>query len=96
MSVKYPFGSGCVAEGTGVLLNDEMDYFSAKPGVPSVYGLVGAEANAIEPGKRMLSSMSPSFLETNDRIAILGTPGGSRIITMVLLSMFDFYRGGNA
>jgi len=77
-------------------LNDEMDDFSAKPGVPNVYGLVGAEANAIEPGKRMLSSMSPSFLETHDRIAILGTPGGSRIITMVLLAMLDFYQGGDA
>jgi len=73
-----------------------MDDFSAKPGVSNVYGLVGAEANAIEPGKRMLSSMSPSFLETNDRVAILGTPGGSRIITMVLLSMLDFYQGGDA
>jgi len=96
MSINYPFGSGFVAEGTGILLNDEMDDFSAKPGVPNVYGLVGAEANAIEPGKRMLSSMSPSFLETHDRIAILGTPGGSRIITMVLLAMLDFYQGGDA
>ena len=96
MSINYPFGSGFVAEGTGILLNDEMDDFSAKPGVPNVYGLVGAEANAIEPGKRMLSSMSPSFLETSNRVAILGTPGGSRIITMVLLSMLDFYQGGDA
>lgn len=96
MSINYPFGSGFVAEGTGVLLNDEMDDFSSKPGEPNVYGLVGAEANAIEPGKRMLSSMSPSFLETNDRIAIVGTPGGSRIITMVLLAMLDFYQGGDA
>lgn len=96
MSINFPFGSAFVAEGTGVLLNDEMDDFSAKPGVPNVYGLVGAEANAIEPGKRMLSSMSPSFLETKDRVAILGTPGGSRIITMVLLAMLDFYQGGDA
>ena len=96
LSINYPFGSGFVAEGTGILLNDEMDDFSAKPGVPNVYGLVGGEANAIEPGKRMLSSMSPSFLETRDRIAILGTPGGSRIITMVLLSMLDFHQGGDA
>lgn len=96
LSINFPFGSGFVAEGTGILLNDEMDDFSAKPGVPNVYGLVGAEANAIEPGKRMLSSMSPSFLETSDRIAILGTPGGSRIITMVLLAMLDFYQGGDA
>lgn len=96
LSINYPFGSGFVAEGTGVLLNDEMDDFSVKPGVPNAYGLVGAEANAIEPGKRMLSSMSPSFLETGDRVAILGTPGGSRIITMVLLSVLDFHGGGDA
>jgi gamma-glutamyltranspeptidase/glutathione hydrolase len=96
MSINYPFGSGFVAEGTGILLNDEMDDFSVKPGVPNAYGLVGAEANAIAPGKRMLSSMSPSFLETSDRVAILGTPGGSRIISMVLLSMLDFYQGGDA
>lgn len=96
LSINYPFGSGFVAQGTGVLLNDEMDDFSAKPGVPNVYGLVGAEANAIAPGKRMLSSMSPSFAETKDRIAVLGTPGGSRIITMVLLAALDFFNGANA
>jgi gamma-glutamyltranspeptidase/glutathione hydrolase len=96
LSINYPFGSCFVAEGTGVLLNDEMDDFSSKPGVPNVYGLVGAEANAIEPGKRMLSSMTPTFLETGDRIAVLGTPGGSRIITMVLLAALEFYKGGNA
>lgn len=90
MSINYPFGSGFVAPGTGVLLNDEMDDFSSKPGVPNAYGLVGAEANAIEPGKRPLSSMSPSFLETADQVAILGTPGGSRIITMLLLATLEF------
>jgi len=90
MSINYPFGSGFVAPGTGVLLNDEMDDFSSKPGVPNAYGLVGAEANAIEPGKRPLSSMSPSFLETTDQVAILGTPGGSRIITMLLLATLEF------
>ncbi|NEV62797.1 gamma-glutamyltransferase [Thiorhodococcus minor] len=84
LSINYPFGSGFVPPGTGVLLNDEMDDFSARPGVPNAYGLVGGEANAIAPGKRMLSSMSPSFLESDDGVAILGTPGGSRIITMVL------------
>jgi len=84
LSINYSFGSGFMPEGTGVLLNDEMDDFSAKPGVPNVYGLIGAEANAIEPGKRMLSSMSPTFVEDDSRLAILGTPGGSRIITMVL------------
>lgn len=96
LSINYPFGSCFVAEGTGVLLNDEMDDFSAKPGVPNVYGLIGNEANAIEPGKRMLSSMSPSFAETRDRLAIIGTPGGSRIITMVLNAVLDFYQGGDA
>ena len=96
LSINYPFGSGFVAKGSGVLLNDEMDDFSSKPGEPNVYGLIGAQANAIEPGKRMLSSMSPTFLETKDRIAVLGTPGGSRIITMVLLASLTFHEGGNA
>ncbi len=96
LSINYPFGSGFVVPGTGVLLNDEMDDFSSKPGVPNAYGLVGAEANAIEPGKRMLSSMSPTFLEMDDRLAVIGTPGGSRIITMVLLGSLRFYLGENA
>jgi gamma-glutamyltranspeptidase/glutathione hydrolase len=93
VTVNYPFGSGFVAPGTGVLLNDEMDDFSSKPGEPNAYGLVGAEANAIEPGKRPLSSMSPSFVESGDKVAVLGTPGGSRIITMVLLGILDFAEG---
>ena len=84
LSLNLPFGSGFVAPGTGVLLNNEMDDFVAKPGAPNAYGLVGAQANGIEPGKRMLSSMTPTFVESKERIAILGTPGGSRIITMVL------------
>lgn len=96
LSINYPFGSCFVVPGTGVLLNDEMDDFSAKPGVPNAYGLVGAEANSIEPGKRMLSSMTPTFLETDDRLAIIGTPGGSRIITMVLLASLRFYLGEDA
>ena len=96
LSINYPFGACYVAEGTGVLLNDEMDDFVSKPGVPNAYGLVGASANAIEPGKRMLSSMTPSIVETDDRIGIIGTPGGSRIITMVLLSILDFYDGVTA
>ena len=93
LSVNYPFGSGFVASGTGVLLNDEMDDFSAKPGSANAYGLVGNHANAIAPGKRMLSSMSPTFLESPDRVAILGTPGGSRIISMVLLGLLDAIDG---
>ena len=93
LSINFPFGSGFVAPGTGVLLNDEMDDFSAKPGTPNVYGLVGGEANAIAPGKRPLSSMSPTFLESKNGVAILGTPGGSRIISMILLSTLDFAAG---
>jgi len=93
VTVNYPFGSGFVPQGTGVLLNDEMDDFSTKPGVPNAYGLVGAEANAIAPNKRPLSSMTPTFLETEDGVAILGTPGGSRIITMVMLGAMDFITG---
>jgi len=96
LSINYPFGACYVAAGTGVLLNDEMDDFVAKPGVPNVYGLVGSHANAIAPGKRMLSSMSPSMVETRDRIAVIGTPGGSRIITMVLLGILDFYENKSA
>jgi gamma-glutamyltranspeptidase / glutathione hydrolase len=93
LSINYPFGSGFVAGDTGILLNDEMDDFSAKPGVPNAYGLVGAEANAIAPGKRMLSSMSPTFVNGPNGVAILGTPGGSRIITMVLLGILEYADG---
>ena len=93
LSINYPFGSGFMPPGTGVLLNDEMDDFSAKPGEPNVYGLVGGDANAIEPGKRPLSSMSPTFVESERGIAILGSPGGSRIISMVLLGILDLSVG---
>ncbi len=96
LSINYPFGSGFVVAHTGVLLNDEMDDFSAKPGVPNAYGLVGSQANAIAPGKRPLSSMSPTFIENNERVAILGTPGGSRIISMLLLGALEFMQGGDA
>lgn len=96
LSINYPFGSCFIPEGTGILLNNEMDDFSSKPGAPNGYGLVGAKANAIEPGKRMLSSMSPTFLEMDDRLAVIGTPGGSRIITMVLLGSLGFYEGKTA
>ena len=95
LSINYPFGSGFVPEGTGVLLNDEMDDFSSSPGVPNVYGLVGSQANAIAPGKRMLSSMSPTFVETDKVVAILGTPGGSRIITMVALAILEMDKSLN-
>jgi gamma-glutamyltranspeptidase/glutathione hydrolase len=93
LTVNYAFGSGFVAPGTGVLLNNEMDDFVLKPGVPNLYGLVGNKANAIAPGKRPLSSMTPTFLESPDAVVILGTPGGSRIITMVLLATLEVARG---
>jgi len=96
LSVNYLFGSCFVVPGTGFLLNDEMDDFSAKPGVANAYGLIGAEANAIEPGKRPLSSMSPTFLEDKRGVAILGTPGGSRIISMVLLAALQYATGADA
>ena len=96
LSINYPFGSGFVPKGTGVLLNDEMDDFSAKAGTPNVYGLVGAKANEITAYKRPLSSMSPTFIESPKGVAILGTPGGSRIITMVLHGILDYLNGGDA
>ncbi len=90
LSINYPFGSGFMPPGSGVLLNNEMDDFASQPGKPNAYGLVGGEANAIEPRKRPLSSMTPTFLETEDRVAVLGSPGGSRIITQVLLGTISF------
>ncbi len=79
------YGSGYVVEGAGFLLNNEMDDFSSKPGVPNQFGLVGAEANAIEPGKRMLSSMTPTIVVgENGDLLVVGSPGGSTIITTVL------------
>jgi gamma-glutamyltranspeptidase/glutathione hydrolase len=93
VTINHPFGSAFTAPGTGVLLNDEMDDFSPQPGLPNAYGLIGAEANAIAPGKRPLSSMSPTFLASAERTAILGTSGGSRIISMMLLAVLDFVAG---
>lgn len=94
LSINTSFGSGFVAGASGVLLNNEMDDFSVSPGVPNVYGLVGTEANAIAPGKRPLSSMSPAFVESDRGILIVGTPGGSRIISMVALAILDFIHSG--
>ena len=83
-TINFGYGSGIVAAGTGILLNNEMDDFSAKPGVPNAYGLVGGEANAIEPGKRPLSSMTPTIVFKNaEPFLVTGSPGGSRIITTV-------------
>jgi gamma-glutamyltranspeptidase / glutathione hydrolase len=95
-TVNFRFGSGFVPPGTGVLLNDEMDDFVSKPGVPNGFGLVGNDANAIAPHKRPLSSMTPTFLQTANGQAILGTPGGSRIISMVLLGTLNYFDGGDA
>jgi gamma-glutamyltranspeptidase / glutathione hydrolase len=93
LSINMPFGSGVIPQGTGVILNDEMDDFTSASGVMNGYGLVGGVANEIAPGKRMLSSMTPTFLESADKIGVLGTPGGSRIISMVLLGVLDFAKG---
>lgn len=90
LSINYIFGSSVVAPGTGVLLNDEMDDFTTKPAALNVFGLMGNEKNCIEPGKRPLSSMTPTFLESPERVAIFGTPGGSRIPTMILLATLAF------
>lgn len=93
LTINTAFGSGFMPPGTGVLLNNEMDDFVAKPGTANTYGLVGSSANAIAPGKRPLSSMTPTFLETPDVVVILGTPGGSRIISMVLLVALELAEG---
>jgi gamma-glutamyltranspeptidase/glutathione hydrolase len=86
------FGGGVVVEGAGFLLNDEMDDFSAKPGTPNQFGVVGGDANAIAPGKRPLSSMTPTLLVKDGKIAMaIGTPGGSRIFTSVFQVMVDVY-----
>lgn len=93
-TLNWDYGSGVVVEGAGFLLNDEMDDFSAKPGVANAFGVVGSDANAIEPGKRMLSSMSPSIVTRDGKVSlVLGTPGGSRIFTsifQVLNNVYDF------
>ncbi|NJN46414.1 MAG: gamma-glutamyltransferase [Candidatus Competibacteraceae bacterium] len=84
-TINFSYGTGITAAGTGILLNNEMDDFSSKPGVPNAYGLIGGEANAIEPGKRPLSSMSPTIVFKDGKpFLATGSPGGSRIITTVL------------
>lgn len=95
-TVNLLYGSGLIPSGTGVLLNDEMDDFALKPGTPNAFGVMGYDANAVKPGKRMLSSMTPTFMESKDKVAVLGTPGGSRIITMVLLGILGFDDGLSA
>jgi len=93
-TINLPYGSGVVAPGTGIVLNDEMDDFSAKPGAPNAFGLVGTEANAIAPGKRPLSSQSPTILLRGGHpVLVLGSPGGPRIVSAVvetILNVVDF------
>ena len=95
-TVNLLYGSGLVAPGTGVLLNDEMDDFALKPGTPNAFGVMGYEANAPKPGKRMLSSMTPTSMESKDKVVVIGTPGGTRIITMVLLGILGYDAGLDA
>ena len=94
-TLNSSFGNGITVDNAGFILNNEMDDFSSKPGVPNMYGLVGNEANAIEPGKRMLSSMTPTIVENKDGnlFMVLGSPGGSTIITTVtqiIMNVIDF------
>ena len=95
-TVNLLYGSGLIPPGTGVLLNNEMDDFALKPGTPNAFGVMGYDANAPKPGKRMLSSMTPTFMESADKVAVIGTPGGSRIITMVLLGILGYDAGLDA
>ncbi|MCW5231303.1 gamma-glutamyltransferase [Verminephrobacter eiseniae] len=89
-TLNLNFGSGIVAAGTGIMLNNEMDDFSAKPGVPNAFGLVGGDANAVGPGKRPLSSMSPTFvLKDGKPFLATGSPGGSRIITTTMQTILN-------
>ncbi|GHS79421.1 gamma-glutamyltranspeptidase [Pseudomonas sp. PAGU 2196] len=91
-TLNLDYGSGVVVKGAGFLLNDEMDDFSAKPGAANAFGVVGGEANAIEPGKRMLSSMSPSLMTRDGKVElVIGTPGGSRIFTSIFQVMNNLY-----
>ncbi|HEY6618252.1 MAG TPA: gamma-glutamyltransferase [Steroidobacteraceae bacterium] len=96
ITVNLFFGSGYMPAGTGVLLNDEMDDFSTKPGRPNVFGLIGNTANSIAPNKRSLSSMSPTFVDTSKGLMIIGSPGGSTIISQVLLGILNYVDGMSA
>lgn len=95
-TVNLTYGSGMIVEGTGFLLNNEMDDFALKPGTPNAFGVMGFAANLVAPGKRMLSSMTPSFMDNKQEAVVLGTPGGSRIITMVLLGILAADAGADA
>lgn len=92
-TINFSYGSGIVAKDTGILLNNEMDDFALKPGTPNAFGVMGFSANAVVPGKRMLSSMTPTIMSSADRVVALGAPGGSRIITQVLLAILAYDAG---
>ncbi len=96
ITVNLFFGNGYMPAGTGVLLNNEMDDFSVKPGTPNVFGLIGNTANSIAPNKRSLSSMSPTFVETATGMMVIGSPGGSTIISQVLLGILNYMDGMGA
>lgn len=93
LSINLPFGAAFTPPGTGVLLNDEMDDFAASSESANAYGLTGSRANAIAAGKRPLSSMSPTFIDSPEAFASFGTPGGSRIPSMVLLAILEYLDG---
>ena len=90
LTINLTFGSGVVAGDTGVLLNNEMDDFTVLPGAPNSFRLRGGAANAIAPGKRPLSSMTPTFVEDEKGVLVLGAPGGSRIVSQLLLAVLDY------
>ena len=92
LTINLLFGSGLVAEGTGVLLNNEMDDFTLEPDLPNSFRLLGSAANAGAPGKRPLSSMTPTVVEDAKGVLALGAPGGSRIVSQVLLAVLDYLR----
>jgi gamma-glutamyltranspeptidase/glutathione hydrolase len=96
LTINWLFGSGVVAGNTGVLLNNEMDDFSFSPEVPNSYRLLGGTANGFAPGKRPLSSMTPTFVEDAKGVLILGAPGGPRIVSQVLLAILDYVGAPNA
>lgn len=95
-TVNLWLGTGLIAPGTGVILNNEMDDFSSKPGTPNAFQLIGAAANEIAPGKRPLSSSAPAFVESDRGVLITGSPGGAYIIGMALLATLDFMDGKSA
>jgi gamma-glutamyltranspeptidase/glutathione hydrolase len=96
ITLNFFFGSGLMIPGTGILLNNQMDDFSVKPGVPNGFQLIGGDANAIAPGKRPLSSSTPTFVEGPNGLMIIGSPGGSYIPGMVILGTLAFLEGKSA